>query len=82
MTYWIEDSKESGLILWLEARCGFKQPIMRWRDLNEAQLFAGMLLDLCIKLTEKHEMHCGKNDDKVKGISDGLLRQALGDERE
>ncbi|MCL0065489.1 hypothetical protein M1N79_01195 [Dehalococcoidia bacterium] len=81
MTYWIKDSKESGVILWLETRCGFKQPIVRWRDLNEAKRFAGMLSDVCTTLAEKHEMPCRENDDKVKGISDHLLRQALGDEQ-
>ncbi|MCL0058786.1 hypothetical protein M1O47_03810 [Dehalococcoidia bacterium] len=81
MTYWIEDSKESGVILWLETRCGFKQPIVRWADLKQAERFAGMLSDLCTKLAQEHEMHCRENDDEVKGISDHLLRQALGNER-
>lgn len=81
MTYWIENSKESGVVLWLGACCGFKRPIARWRDLNEAKRFAGMLSNLCTRLAEENEMSCEKNDDDVKGISDHLLRQALGEEQ-
>ncbi len=80
MTYWVEDSNDSGVILWLQTSCGFKQAIVRWPDVGEAKRFAEMLLHMCTKLQEKREMHGGENDTKVREISDQLLRQALGNE--
>ena len=80
MAYRIEFSKESGVVLWLETPCGFKQPMIRWADLDRVKQFADMLLDFYHHQIEEKEMNCEKKDnDEVKAISDNLLRQALGD---
>ena len=76
----IEYSEESGIVLWMETPCGFKQPIIRWVDLGEMKRFAGMLLDFYNYQTERERLGCGESDaDKVKVVSEELLRQALGD---
>ena len=79
VVYRIEHSRESGIILWLEAPCGFKQPLIRWSDLNEVKQFADILSDFYHHQMEEDRMNCGRKDDKVRVISDNLLRQALGD---
>ena len=75
MAYRIEHSKESGIILWLEAPCGFKQPLIRWADLDGVKRLADILSDFYHHQVEKGET----KDDEVRMISDSLLRQALGD---
>ena len=81
VVYRIEYSKESGIILWLEAPCGFKQPLIRWADLDGMKQLAGMLSDFYDRMVSGKGMNCEKKDDnEVKAISDNLLRQALGDE--
>lgn len=80
MVYRIEYSIESGIVLWMETPCGFKQPIIRWADLDGVKRFADMLLDFCNYQMEEEGMNCGKKDDEVRAISDELLEQALSDE--
>ena len=82
MVYRIEYSKESGIILWLEAPCGFKQPIIRWADPSGVERFAGMLLDFYDRMMEAERVNHGEKDDEVKAISDNLLKQALGNDKE
>ena len=79
VAYRIEFSKESGVILWLETPCGFKQPLIRWADLDRVKQFADMLLDFYHHQMEEDRMNCEKKDDEVRVVSDNLLRQALGD---
>ena len=80
MTYRIEYSRESGVMLWLETPCGFKQPLMRWVDLEGVKRLADILSDFYYHRMEEDGMTYGKKtDDEVKAISDNLLRQALGD---
>ena len=79
MHYRIEGSRESGIMLWLEAPCGFKQPIIRWANLDGMKRFADMLLDFHEYQMKEGGIDCGKKDDEVKVISDELLKQALGD---
>ena len=76
MFYRIEVSRESGIILWLETPCGFRQPLIRWADLDGVKRLADILLDFY-----HHQVEEGgtKDDDEVKAISDKLLEQALGD---
>ena len=81
MAYRIEFFRESGIVLWLEAPCGLKQPLMRWADLDGVKQLADILLDFYNHQMEEKGMNCEKKDnDEVKAISDKLLEQALGDE--
>ena len=80
MVYRIEHSRESGIVVWLEAPCGFKQPLMRWADLDGVKQFAGMLSDFYDRMVSGKGMNCEEKDNEMRAISDNLLRQALGDE--
>ena len=80
MIYRIEFFKEVGIVLWLEAPCGLKHPLMRWADLDGVKRLADILSDFCHHRMEEDGMtHGNKTDDEVRAISDNLLRQALGD---
>lgn len=80
MFYRIQLSKELGVIVWLEAPCGFKQPIVSWDHLGGLKQFADILLDFYNQQMEENgKSGAKKNDDEVNVISDMLLRQALGD---
>ena len=62
------------MILWLETPCGFKQPLIRWADLEGVKQLADILLDFY-----HHQMEEGRTKDhEMKAISDKLLEQALG----
>ena len=68
----IDVSRETGsVMLWMEAPCGFK-PIIGWAHLEGVKEFAEMLSDFHNSRKEEK--------DRIKEVSDILLRQALGDE--
>lgn len=77
MVYRIEHSKESGVVLWIEAPCGFKQPLIRWAHLEGVKQLADILLDFYHHY--HHQIEEGRTKDhEMKAISDKLLEQALG----
>jgi hypothetical protein len=87
MIYRIENSKEDGLLLWVNAPCGIRQPLIRWANLNDIRRFASNLLEYCdyaeanIKNKEEkieEDKEAGREVDNAS--LESLLRQALGDE--
>ena len=71
-TFRMDVHRKSGeVMLWLETLYGPK-PIMGWADLEGVREFAEMLLDFHSSRKEEK--------DKIKSISDALLRQDLGGE--
>ena len=72
MHFRIDVSRETGAImLWTEAPCGFK-PTIGWSHLEGVKEFAEMLLEFYNSRKEER--------DKVRRVSNNLLKQALGDE--
>ena len=66
-------SRETGgVMLWMEAPCGFK-PVIGWTHLDGVKEFTEMLLEFYNSRREERE--------KVEEISDNLLRQALGEDQ-
>ena len=59
-------------MLWMEAPCGFR-PIIGWAHLEGVKEFSEMLLDFYNSRKEEK--------DRIKEVSDILLRQALDDEQ-
>jgi hypothetical protein len=45
MSYQIECTPEYGILLWIEAPCGIKQPLMRWSTLEEVKTFGESILN-------------------------------------
>ena len=82
MTYHVEYS-EKEIVLWIEAPCGFRQPLIRWSDIDSLKQLAEILLDFYKRKTESNEMDCeNKNNTRTDTIAEKLLRQALGDDDE
>ena len=72
-TFRMDVHRKSGAVtIWLETLYGPK-PIMGWADLEGVREFAEMLLDFYSSRKEEK--------DKIKRVSDALLKQALGDEK-
>lgn len=68
----IDVSRGTGkIVLWTEAPCGFK-PTIGWSRLEGVKEFAEMLLGFYEIRKEEEE--------RIKRISNGLLKQALGDD--
>jgi hypothetical protein len=74
VVYRIECTKESGVILWLEAPCGFKQPLIRWASLDGVKRLADILSNFYSHKMEENRT----KDNEMKAIADKLLEQALG----
>ena len=71
-TFRMDVHRKSGeVMLWMETLYGLK-PIIGWTDLEGIREFAEMLLKLYSGVKEEK--------DKIKRVSDTLLKQALGDE--
>jgi hypothetical protein len=82
MTYRIDCTVKYGILLWVEAPCGIKQPLMRWADIKEVRKFGEDILDFC-NYKEKTSQETGEQKQEEPDlIVEELLRQALGDEGE
>lgn len=67
----VDTSQETGeVMLLIETKCGFR-PVMGWPDIGSLKRFAEMLMVICARINEKN--------DRVREISDRLLKQALGE---
>ena len=68
----IDVSRETGeVMLWIEARRGLR-PIIGWPNMNGLREFAEMLLDIY--------HHRNKETDRVREVSDSIIKQALGND--
>ena len=66
------DRRTGKVLLWMECSCGCGfVPVLGWDDLDGMEEFAHMLLDLC------HKIRSERNRERIREISDRLLRQAL-----
>lgn len=81
MTYRIENNKDLGIILWAEAPCGMKQPLVMWNNLQEMKRFAhGLLRHYDSQAPQLGTCSQeGKGEVEQKTSVDELLRQALGE---
>ena len=75
MRYRMQSSRESGIVVWMEAPCGIKQPLIQWDSLKGVREFAEMLMDFYNTQMKAQEI---SREERV--TVDDLLRQALGEE--
>jgi hypothetical protein len=79
MAYRIECSPQYGILLWIDAPCGIKQPLLRWDDLEDVKAFSENLLEFY-----NHRRRMLNEADSRKSeeysTTENLLRQALGDD--
>jgi hypothetical protein len=82
MIYRIENSKEDGLLLWVNTPCGIRQPLIRWANLNEIRRFASNLLEYCDYAEANQDYEKAKEVEKEMDNTavESLLWQAFGDE--
>ena len=67
----VDVSRETGeVMLLMTTKCGFR-PVMGWPSTDGMKEFAEMLTGICSRIDRKR--------NRVREISDKLLRQALGD---
>ena len=67
----VDNSRETGeVMLLIETQCGFR-PVMGWPDTDSLKEFAEMLISVCVRISEKH--------DVASEISDELLKRILSD---
>lgn len=67
----VDASQETGeLVLLIETQSGFR-PVMGWPDAGSFKEFTEMLVGICVRIDKKN--------DRVREISEKLLKQALGD---
>lgn len=82
MSYRIECSAENGILLWIEAPCGIKQPLMHWPNLKEVRKFGEVIINYC----EHSERRLQSNNEEAledrASIAANLLRQVFNDEGE
>jgi hypothetical protein len=80
MAYRIECSREYGILLWMDAPCGIKQPIMRWENLEEVKTFGEGILNFYNyrqRILNEADREKVENDYSA---ADNLLRQVFGDD--
>lgn len=75
MVYKIERTDDSGIILWLQAPCGFKRPLIRWANLEGVKQLADTLSNFYNRSMEEKRM----KDSEMEAIAERLLEQALDD---
>lgn len=75
MVYKIEHTDRSGIILWLQAPCGFERPLLRWTNLEGVKRLADTLLNFYSRSMEEKRTQ----DSEMEAIAERLLEQALGD---
>ena len=82
MNYRIDCSPEYGILLWAEAPCGLKQPLMRWKNLDEVKVFGEKILDFYNHKQQTLQETRKKRVEETSAVAEKLLRQALGEEND
>jgi hypothetical protein len=82
MPYRIECSPEQGILLWIDAPCGIKQPLMRWGSLEEVKTFGESILSFYNNRKMMLDESDRKKSEEESSVADKLLRQAFGDDNE
>jgi hypothetical protein len=66
-------------MLWFEAPCGIKQPLMRWSSLEEVKTFGESILDFYKHRQTMMREADGKEAEGESSVADRLLREVFRD---
>ncbi len=79
MAYRMESSENEGIILWIEAPCGIKQPLMHWANLAEVRRFGEIIIGYCDQRQMTNEAETEDRSGNNASIAANLLRQVFND---
>lgn len=80
MNYRINCSPEYGILLWAEAPCGLKQPLMRWKNLEEVRVFGEKIMEFYNHEQQTLQETREQREGETSAIAEKLLLQAFGEE--